>query len=74
MQSSPKYSCLGMPSLTDAPLGYERSIMIRRSVEDDLGQVMRGETMVQVKGGARNGPINASWLSSVVMYLATASG
>ena len=42
--TSPKKMSALMPSLTDAPLGNDRSTMVRRLCESFLGTEFRGET------------------------------
>ena len=68
----PRYSLLGIPALTLAPRGKDRSMMIRRFPGVDLGHVIMGLHWAQgVKGGTSKGPSNAPSRSSVSTYSAT---
>ena len=53
------YLSVGIPELTEALTGYERSSIILRLSEFRFGRVINGEVCMKVKGASLNGPVMA---------------
>ena len=75
LYGSPKNSPFTMPSFTDCPGRQDKSMIILRSAESDLGTVFMGEMAKGVsKGLLWNGPKVAPNSTSFFTYLSTACG